>query len=304
MPKVSIIIAAYNIEDYIKRCLISCMNQSFKDIEIIVVNDGSTDNTLNIINKCKSKDSRIKIVDKSNEGLIEARKSGFNIASGEYVLFIDGDDWINLSAIEILYNKAKEKDYDIVSYNYLLKYDNGKEINGWDSNIKIDENKNLLEVLFHNQICHTIWSKLVKRNFIIDNGIEFPSNISYGEDLALVYTLAMYNPTFTIINKPLYYYYQRSDSLDNNVSQKTLEIIKAVEFIKFQLTKKDLLDKYKEEYEYLVFIQTYYLRKEYIFKNTNKISKQLHYNWKKLNINLKCNYLYRELYKYDSKKHY
>ena len=112
--KVSIIVAAYNIEDYIKRCMYSIVNQTFKDIEIIVVNDGSTDNTLNIINDFAKNDARIKIIDKKNGGLIEARKSGLEIASGEYILFLDGDDWLHLEAIEKLYQEAKKDNFDIV----------------------------------------------------------------------------------------------------------------------------------------------------------------------------------------------
>ena len=86
MKKVSIIIPAYNIEDYIERCILSCINQTFRDIEIIVVNDGSTDKTLENINKLKTKDDRIVVIDKKNEGSMEARKSGWNIAKGEYIL--------------------------------------------------------------------------------------------------------------------------------------------------------------------------------------------------------------------------
>ena len=124
--KVSIIVAAYNIEDYIKRCMYSIVNQTFKDIEIIVVNDGSTDNTLNIINDFAKNDARIKIIDKKNGGLIEARKSGLEIASGEYILFLDGDDWLHLEAIEKLYQEAKKDNFDIVLYNFYLAYDNNK----------------------------------------------------------------------------------------------------------------------------------------------------------------------------------
>ena len=100
--KVSVIIPAYNIEDYIGRCLESIIKQTLKDIEIIVVNDGSNDNTLAIINVFARKDNRIKIVDKKNKGSIEARKSGFKVANGEFILFIDGDDWIENDCLEIL----------------------------------------------------------------------------------------------------------------------------------------------------------------------------------------------------------
>lgn len=304
MVRVSIIIAVYNIENYIKRCLKSCMNQSFRDIEIIVVNDGSTDKTLNIINECKKIDNRIKVIDKKNEGLIEARKSGFNIAKGEYILFVDGDDWIKLNTIEVLYKNAKEKEYDIICYKYLLKYEDNTEKNGWDTPIESVADNSLLNLLFNNKITHTIWSKFIKKAFILDNNIEFPKDISYGEDLAFVYTLAMYNPLFTIIDENLYYYYQRQGSLDNGISLKVCEITKAIIFIKEQLIKNNLYEEHREEFEYMAYMQSYYIRQKYIFKNNDNTSKLLHKNWRNLNIciNSKNNKFYRDMYKQDSKK--
>ncbi|MDY2881479.1 MAG: glycosyltransferase family 2 protein [Romboutsia timonensis] len=298
MVKVSIIIAAYNIEDYIERCLISCMNQTFNDIEIVVVNDGSTDSTLERINKCTYGDSRVKIIDKKNAGLIEARKSGFEIAKGEYILFVDGDDWISLDTISVLYNKAKEKEYDIVSYKYLIKYEDGTEEEAWDTQIKTDNSSNMLKLLFSNNINHNLVTKFVKRSFIIDNKIEFPKSISYGEDLAFTYTLAMYNPVFTVIDECLYFYYKRSGSLDSNVNEKTTEITKALSFIKEQLIKNNIYKKYREEFEYMAYMQAYYVRKNYIFNNKNNISRSLFNNWRKLNINIntKNNKFYKKLY--------
>ena len=125
--KASIIIAAYNIETYIRRCIISIINQTLKDIEIIVVNDGSTDNTLGIIKELYKLDNRIIIVNQENKGLIEARKSGLNIAKGEYILFVDGDDWLEINTLELLYNNAKENKSDIIIYNAFLSYDDRKE---------------------------------------------------------------------------------------------------------------------------------------------------------------------------------
>ena len=124
--KVSIIIAAYNIDQYIERCINSIINQTLKDIEIIVVNDGSKDRTLDIIKDIASKDSRIKIIDKQNQGLIEARKSGMKIANGEYLLFVDGDDWLEIDTLEKLYKNAKSNNSDIVIYNAYNSYDNSK----------------------------------------------------------------------------------------------------------------------------------------------------------------------------------
>ena len=122
--KVSVIVAAYNIEDYIERCINSVINQSFSDIEIIVVNDGSSDGTLEKLNILKEFDSRIKIINKENEGVIEARKTGLKLSQGDYVLFIDGDDWIDLNTIKLLKKIVLEGDYDIVCYNGKWVYDN------------------------------------------------------------------------------------------------------------------------------------------------------------------------------------
>ena len=97
--KVSVIIAAYNIEKYIQRCIESVVNQSEREIEIIIVNDGSTDNTLNIINKVNELDDRIIVINKKNQGLIEARKTGLKYANGEFILFLDGDDWLENNCI-------------------------------------------------------------------------------------------------------------------------------------------------------------------------------------------------------------
>ena len=122
--KVSVIVAVYNIENYIERCVKSIINQSFRDIEIIVVNDGSSDGTIEKLNSLKNADSRIKIINKENEGVIEARKTGLKLSQGDYVLFIDGDDWIDLNTIKLLKEIALEGNYDIVCYNGKWVYDN------------------------------------------------------------------------------------------------------------------------------------------------------------------------------------
>ena len=304
MCKVSIIIPAYNIESYIERCILSCINQTFREIEIIVVNDGSTDKTLDKINKLKSDDNRIVVIDKKNEGSMEARKSGWDIAKGEYILFVDGDDHIHKDTVEILYGKAKKQNYDIVCYKFFIENHEGVVNKGWEKEVNISENIPLLDLLFSGKISHCMWSKLIRKDFVSDNRIEFPSNFSYGEDLAFIYTLAMYNPLFTVIDDCLYYYCRREGSLDNDVNEKTTEIIQALIFVKSQLIKNNIYEKYREEFEYIAYIQGYYMRKAYIFNHKDKISRRLFNNWKqlKININTKNNNFYRRLYKNDSKK--
>lgn len=295
--KVSIIIAAYNIENYIERCLESVVNQTFKYLEIIVVNDGSTDNTLKKIEKFKNNDERIIIVNKKNRGLIEARKSGFKVASGEYILFIDGDDWLDTKAIETLYKIAKNDNYDIIQYGYLIAFENGTFKNGF--NYKEEKNfinDEFLDVLLKGKINHMIWCKFIKREYIQKNNITFPSNVSFGEDLAFSVSLAVNNPNIYVIKDWLYYYYKRNTSLMNNISPKMLEIYDVTMFIKKILINNGVFEKYIEEFEYMAYMQNYYLRIDLIYLYENDIGKEMFNRWKSLNINIKNNKYYKELY--------
>ena len=104
-PKISVILSAYNEEKFIEKAIESVVNQTLKDIEIIIINDGSTDNTLSIINGYANDDSRIKVIDQENIGLGASRNKGMKIATGEYVTFLDGDDWFREDAFEISYNE-------------------------------------------------------------------------------------------------------------------------------------------------------------------------------------------------------
>lgn len=115
MPAISVIVPVYNTQKFLEKCLESIINQTFKDIEIICINDGSTDNSMSILNDYSEKDSRIKIINQKNAGLSCARNTGINNAKGEYIGFVDSDDWIDLDFFEKLYNAAKNYDADIAS---------------------------------------------------------------------------------------------------------------------------------------------------------------------------------------------
>lgn len=117
-PKISIIIPVYNVEKYLEQCLKSVINQTFKDIEIICINDGSTDNSLEILEAFQKQDERIKIINKQNEGQGIARNEGLKIAKGEYISFIDPDDWVEQGMYEFLYNKFLETNAQIIRFNY------------------------------------------------------------------------------------------------------------------------------------------------------------------------------------------
>ena len=147
MSKISIIIPMYNAEKYIARCLESVINQSFNDIEIIIVNDGSTDKSLEICRKYAEVDERIVILNKENNGVSVARNQGMNVATGEYVMFVDSDDWIDESMCQDLYKRISECNADICFCNNIKEYGNKSEyIDFGDSKdvINLDEIKEVI----------------------------------------------------------------------------------------------------------------------------------------------------------------
>lgn len=292
--KVSIVIAAYNIEDYIERCMDSVMNQSYLNIEIIVVNDGSTDNTLSVLNKIQKQDRRITIITQENKGIIEARKKGLYYATGEYVLFIDGDDWLELECIERLYKEATIKNADIVLYNFFWSYDNNKK-SGIGFNSGNDEIlTNPLKCLFLGHISPCIWTKFIRKSFIDNNNISFPENISFADDLATVSSLFIFKPNIGLVNENLYNYYQRNNSITKEVSSKILEVDKAIKFIKEQLIKNNIYGKYKKEFERMIYSHLYVQR----FLTATKVEdihREVYNQYKKYNINIRKNKYIRHL---------
>lgn len=290
--KVSVIIPAYNIENYISKCVQSIIEQTLKELEIIIVNDGSTDNTLKLIKDLSLIDKRIKIIDKSNQGSIEARKTGLEIAKGEYVLFVDGDDWLDVNTLEKLYKSAINNNSDIVIYNAYTCCNNTKrKLNIYSKDIEKDCIKNLLL----GKIYPTLWAKFISLKYIKNNKIEFVSDISYAEDLATSASLFMYNPKISYVNEYLYNYNLRESSITNIVNTKVLEIDKALKFIKSKLMELNIYEHYKKEYEYMVYIhilENTLLSRYYKYKDIGKI---LYKQYRNYRINIRDNKYIQEI---------
>lgn len=284
---VSIIVAAYNIEDYIERCLNSIINQSFKDLEIIVVNDGSTDKTLEKIQKMADKDSRIIIIDKENGGVNSARNIGLRKAVGKYILFVDGDDWLELDAIQKLYENIEIRNLDLLLYNAYEAYDNEKkEMYTFSKNIS----SNYVKELLLSNITPSIWCKFIKKDCI--QNIKLPTNTGYGEDLVVVCDLFSENIKIGTLNECLYNYYQRSNSVTNNISLKILDLDKTFVLIKKLLVKKNIYDLYIKEFEFLVY-KHLFMNQIINMNYRNGITKKLYSFYKKRDIDVyKNEYIY------------
>lgn len=221
--KVSVIVPVYNVEKFIDKCLNSLVKQSLKEIEIIVVNDGSPDNSQKIIDKyVKKYPEKVQSFIKENGGQGSARNIGIVKAKGEYISFVDSDDFVEKDMYKKLYNKAKENNYDIVvcgNYNVSEDYQN-KNIDAFINNYNTD-----LENIFFGKMA--VWNKIYKRDILIKNKLEFKEKVWY-EDLAFTLKAIMNSNTFAFIDEPLYDYLIREGSTMNNSNvQRNLEILDA-----------------------------------------------------------------------------
>ena len=209
-PKISIIVPFYNLELYVERCLNSLINQTFSEIEILCINDGSTDNTLNILESFAKTDHRIKIITQKNAGVSSARNTGIKNAKGAFLLFIDGDDYIELNACELLYQKAYETDADMICFWRRFIYGNNKIKNILPDKISLlgqpfNFNENISKTfcdLFGCFMC----DRLYKKKFLISHNIYFNETLSWREDNIFVYNCYFTNPKILITNYILYNY--------------------------------------------------------------------------------------------------
>lgn len=202
-PKISVIVPVYNVEKYLIRCLDSILNQTFKDIELILVNDGSKDHSLLICQEYATTDNRITVIDQKNQGSSVARNKGLEIAKGDYIIHIDSDDWLELNMLELLYNKAVESDADIVACNICQDDGNGNvHSNLYSYSIEKEEHLHLIS-----GINVAVWNKLVRHSLYTDNDIKFISGITMCEDLVVTTRLRYHSKKTVIIPEILYHYF-------------------------------------------------------------------------------------------------
>ncbi len=213
---VTIIVPIYKVEKYLPKCIESLIHQTYENLEIILVNDGSPDNCGEICDKYSKKDNRIQVIHKQNGGLSDARNKAIKIAKGDYILLADSDDWIPLDAVENMYSLAKEKECDIVvgQANIVYELKEKKEIKENEAYIKEYSNKEALEVMLYNsEITNMACNKLYKRQLF--NGIEYPVGKLY-EDLATTYKLIAKSKKVVVTSKKTYnYLIDRNDSIMN-----------------------------------------------------------------------------------------
>lgn len=252
--KVSIIVPVYNVEKYISDCLESLVNQSLQEIEIIIVNDGSPDNSLAIANEYYDKyKDKIRIFTTENKGVSHARNFGIDKAKGEYILFVDSDDTIQLDMCEKLYNKAINDQNDLVICGRNNIYENQKT-----GSVTLQESKtNVLSQNFalsnrsfeFAHISPFPWDKLFKREIIGD--IRFPLNMRF-EDIVFSYKVLFNSKSIGVVEEPLYNYRRTTEGgFLNSFSDEIYDIVKAFDMLFTYMKENSLMDMYLEEIEYI-----------------------------------------------------
>lgn len=237
MYKVSVIIPVYGVEKYIERCARSLFEQTLDDIEYIFVNDCTPDNSIkilqNVLHDYPHRINQVKIINHDkNLGLPQARKTGILQANGKYLIHCDSDDWVEKDAYKLMWEKAKEKDYDIVFCD--IYHSNGTIHKHQHRNFgKLDKETILLYII--RKVLWSVWGAMVKTSIFKNNIFYYPNKNNF-EDLVLMVQMIHYSNTFAHIPKPLYFYYENANSMSkiinvNSVFKRLEEVSYNTEFV-------------------------------------------------------------------------
>ena len=297
-PKLSIILPVYNVEQYLEKCLNSILTNTFQDFELIIVNDGSPDNSEKIILNFKEKyGDKIIYVKKENGGLSDARNCGLTYAKGEYISFIDSDDYIEQHMYELMMKKLDEYPYDIVACDLNLVYENSKKIDivssGYNNDLK-DKNE-IKKTMIH--FYPTVWNKIYKRESI--QNIGFLKGVWY-EDLEFMLKVYPSLNSIGVVKNPLYNYLQRKNSITYTYNDKLYDIINNMESVISFYKGKGIYEEYKDELEYLYTRYAFATFPKRLAKcgNKEKYKKGIDYAFCKVNAvfpNYKKNYYLKKI---------
>ena len=265
--KISVLVPIFRIEKYLPKCIDSILDQTFKDFELILVDDGSPDNCPEICDAYAKKDSRVKVVHKENGGLLSARKAGLKNASGKYIAFVDGDDWVDKYYLDVLYKLAETNSSDLVVTGHFREFDGKIEtIRPKSTGIYDHEDLQssiLPNVIYNDRFCEHgistfVWNKLYKRELLNEFLYDVPNEIIMGEDAAITYAYLSIAKSVTVSRIPLYYYRQRHDSIVKSIEDPQMEYYRLgllMNFLKSKLQKvldKENLD---EQIRYYLYSQ-------------------------------------------------
>ena len=230
--EISVIVPIYRIEKYLPECIDSLLDQSFLNFELILVDDGSPDNCPKICDDYSKKDTRIKVIHKENGGLLSARKAGLKAAKGNYIAYVDGDDWVDKFYLDTMFKLAVANDSDLVVTGHFREFDGKIETIKPKMAGIYDENELKSSIIpnaiYNGDFCEHgmstyVWNKLFKRELLNKILFDVPNEIVMGEDAAITYSYLAISKSLVISRIPLYYYRQRHDSIVKSIENPKTE---------------------------------------------------------------------------------
>ena len=247
-PKVSILVPIYNVEKFLPECLDSLCGQTLKEIEIICINDGSTDTSLDIVKKYHKKDNRIVIVNKQNSGYGDSMNKGLERANGDYIGIVESDDWIEKDAFRKLYSIGKEHDLDIVKTNFYEYYTKKKKDTSKSNMFLPEEEGKVLNPREHRHVFYeqpSIWSALYKNKFLKDNGIKFlPSPGASYQDAGFSFKVWASASRIMLLNEAFLHYRQDNPNSSVKSAGKIYAVKDEYDEVERFLKEKGLLEEY------------------------------------------------------------
>lgn len=294
IPKISIIIPVFNVEEYLNECIDSVIRQTLDDIEIIIINDGSTDESIKIIEEYKDKLKNVKIIDKKNEGLSITRNLGIDKSSGEYLMFLDSDDYLEPDTCEFMYKLVKENNADVAECSIkLFNNVSGEEsfiLHDMKKNIDVISNEEAIDMYLKYQIRGYVCNKIFRREFIMKNKIKFPIGVLYEDMIVSLKACSLANKII-LSNKALYNYRQRDNSVSKNITERNIndyvgEIYRCINYCNENIN----IEKHKDSLDTFFimnflnginwYIKLYDCKYNKIYKNYNKYFGVLSNNFK------------------------
>lgn len=252
-PEISVIMPVYNVEKFVGRCLASLTEQTFRDFEVIAVDDGSTDDCPAILRHFAEKYDYIKVIRQPNRGMSMARNAGMEAAQGKYFSFVDSDDYVAPTFLEELYRACEENDADIACCYYYFHFIDNDFLFEYPFRYKgvLSRAQAMDKLLRDMQIQSLVWNKLYRRTLFTDYNIQFPA--MYFEDMVTTNKVFAHANCVAVIDRPLYYYNQHSAStLATMNAGKINDFIHAMAIVRISLERNGLYEKYRKSYQALV----------------------------------------------------
>lgn len=246
-PLISIIVPVYKVEKYLPACIDSILAQTYKNFELILVDDGSPDNCGEICDKYAQTDNRIKVIHQKNQGVVVARNNALKIVVGKYLTFVDSDDFLVETFLSETIQKAHETNADIVWTDFYENTDfveNKKQINSLSNNINIDNLYQILTLFIENKIKGYLWNKLIRHEYYQKCNIQTDENCTMMEDKYIMLQLLSNYPQMAYIQKPLYHYTIRFNSASNSEQSNLIKSIPNIQHMYTFLKENNLWEMY------------------------------------------------------------